>query len=147
VVVSTDKSKEVLMRTFEGIGDASTEVRKFLIVNEAKLPDHLQDRLMHLTGTGTSPVDLVVNFVEAVYANPKEFSAEAKDLAAGAAVVCEANGFHGMDADHRGSRISKVLSGEKLAKESHPEAKLEMREPQPEDPGREPPTLDRPAED
>lgn len=109
------------MEAFEGIGDASTAVRNWLIRNEDQLPAHLKDGLMHRTATGTSPVDLIVDFTEAVYANEGEFKAEAKKLAAAAAVVCEANGFHGLGQDHRGSRIAKILTGEKLAKESTPE--------------------------
>ena len=118
---------------FEGIGDASTAVRNYLIKNEAKLPDHLKERLSNLTGTGASPVDLVVNFVEAVYANQKEFTKEAKELAASSAVVAETYNFHGMADEQRGSKISKILTGTKVAKAKAPkENETFVAPPEPE---------------
>lgn len=123
-------------KAFEGIGDASTAIRKFLIQNEDKLPDHLRDRLSRLTDTGTSPVDLTVTFVEAVYANQRDFKAEAKKLAAAAAVVCETFGFHGMNEGQRGSKVAKILTGEKMAKAHQPEAKADLQT-KPEEPADE----------
>lgn len=114
------------MASFEGIGDSSTAVRNWLIRNADKVPEHLQERLSGMTGTGTSPVDLIITFTEAVYANQKDFPKEAKDLAAACADVAEANGYHGFDEDQKGSRISKVLSGQKVAEDKLPPVRQEL---------------------
>ena len=118
------------MKTYDGIHDAATDVRRWLIQNEAKLPEHLKDRLTAVANE-PSPVTVVTTFAEAVYANEKDFNAEAKDIAAGVAVVCETFGFHGMNEDARGSRIAQALRGTKLAKGKAPEPKTEFQ-PQPE---------------
>jgi len=117
------------MAEFEGIADASTAVRNWLIINEAKLPDHLKDRLTALAGTGVSPVDLIVNFAEAVYANEKDFTKEAKELAASAAVTSEAFGFHGFAQAQKGTRIAKVLRGEAVAKDKRPAFRDDLLKP------------------
>lgn len=119
------------MKNFEGIADAANEVRNWIIRNEEKMPVHLQERLAGLTTTGISPVDLIVGFTEAVYANPKGFPAEAEDIAAGAAVLCENFGFHGMAVDGRGSKIAAVLDGKEVA--DAPEGKADFQKT-PEDP-------------
>jgi len=123
------------MITFEGIADAADQTRRWLILNDADLPAHIAARMDALTSTGTSPVALVCTFVEAVYANQDEFSAEAKELAAAAAVVCETFGFHGMAEDHRGSRINKLLTGGSLTEANTPVPKAELQPtPEPEEP-------------
>ena len=122
------------MKNFEGIADSSTEVRSWLIRNEDKVPEHLADRMKSLTATGTSPVDLIVQFTEAVYANPKDFPKEARDLASGASVVAEAHNFHGFATDQRGSRIAKILDGGTVAKDKMPEPKSDMAAPADEPP-------------
>jgi hypothetical protein len=116
------------MTTFEGIHEAGTAIRKWLILNEDKAPEHLKEKFSRLIAE-PSLVVITVEFVEAVYANEGEFDEEAKDLAAGAAVVCETWGFHGMGADNRGSLIARVLSGGKVAKAKVPAPRADHTPP------------------
>lgn len=117
------------MVEFEGIHDSSTAVRRWLTLNEARLPAHLQVRLARLTETGVSPVDLVVLFVEAVYANLEAFDDEARELASQAALVAETHGFSYLGQDQRASRIRRIMVGEKVAEDQVPERRKELQAP------------------
>jgi hypothetical protein len=83
------------MRNFDGIAAAADAVRRFYFRNEDDLPEHVRKRLETHAGTGGSPVDLIVNFTEAVYANRADLPTEAMEIAAGTADVIQQNGFHG----------------------------------------------------
>lgn len=118
------------MHTFEGIAAAADAVRKFYYINEAVLPTHVKDKLQPYIGTGSSPVDLIVRFSEAVYANQVSVAA-GKDIAAGCALICEASNFHGMAENSRGYKMAQVMDGQPVT--DPPEPKEEYKEP-PADP-------------
>ena len=118
------------MKEFLGVADAADAVRKWLFVHENELPDYLHTQLMNLTGTGMSPVDLVVTFAEAVYANPSEFrTKEVREIAAGCAMIAESFNFHGLAKDNRGGLMARKLSGEQVAEDKLPEAKETLTKP------------------
>ena len=104
------------MKTFEGIADAADTVRRWVLVHEKKIPKHIRERLVALTGTGSSPVDLVATFARAAYANRFDLPPEALEIAAGAAELCDRNGYH---RDHFDARVLVPVlrrdSGERAA--------------------------------
>lgn len=102
------------MVTFEGIAAAADAVRPLVINRSAGLPQPIADKLVPMAGTGSSPVDLIVGFAEAVYSNPAAKKA-AKDIAGGCAVLAEQFGFHGMAEESRGSKIAAILDGRDVA--------------------------------
>jgi len=105
------------MRQFQEIGEAADAVRRFFYVNEASLPEHVTRRLATHVAQGGSPVDLIVNFTEAVYANQAKLGAEASLIAAGTADLINRQNYHGR-LDGRAAGISDALrreSGEKPA--------------------------------
>lgn len=110
------------MRTFDGIADAADAARNFMIANGGALPQQVRDKVLPYVGTGSSPVDLVVHFAEAVYANRAAAPAEAVDIAAGCALLAESFGFHGLNEDGRGSAIAAVMLGQKVKAEPAPKA-------------------------
>lgn len=125
------------MIIYNGIAQAADAVRAYLIANPAALPEPAQAKLASHTGTGASPVDLVVTFAEAVYANREDLTAaheDAFEIAAGAAVLAETFGFHGLNKDSRGSRMAILLDGGEVAEP--PEARADLL---PSPPAAEPP--------
>ncbi len=124
------------MIEFQGIHDSASAARRWIIKNEDNLPEHLKERLMALTDVGVSPVDLMVNFVEAVYANQDDFPSEAKDVAAASALVGEQHNFHSLAQENRGSNAAKILRNQAVAKKNVPEPKDDFVKP--EDPVDEP---------
>jgi len=82
------------MRQFVEIGEAANAVRRFFYQNEADLPEHITKRLQTHVEQGGSPVDLIVNFTESVYANRKALPAEASLIAAGTADLINRMGYH-----------------------------------------------------
>ena len=117
------------MPSYQGIAEAADAARLHLLANPDGLPSHILDKLLPDTGTGSSPVDLVVHFAEAIYANHEEAGVgdTARGIAGGCAVLSEAFGFHGLNIDSRGSKMSQVMSGEEV--ESPPEPKAEYLPP------------------
>ncbi|MBX9881274.1 MAG: hypothetical protein K2X73_04805 [Sphingomonas sp.] len=114
------------MTTFDGLADAANAARRVLILGATGLPAAIADKLAPLTGTGTSPVDLICGFAEAVYAHPGEANAEVKDIAGGCALFAEGFGFHGMNADARGTKIARVLAGQNVANAPVPKAEWQV---------------------
>jgi hypothetical protein len=117
---------------FTGIAEAADEIRRHFLVNEEALPEHLANKIRPHVGTGASPVDLVVCFVEGVFANAADVSAEAKKLASGGAALAETFGFHGMNEAGRGSKIAQVLDGQQVP--DVPEPKDDYAAPMPPEP-------------
>lgn len=115
------------MLTFDGIAAAADAARRCLIMSQTGLPVAIAEKLAPLTGTGTSPVDLICGFAEAVYANAGTAGAEAKEIAGGCALFAEAFGFHAMNAAARGTKIARVLDGEQIG--DAPEPKAEWQAP------------------
>lgn len=110
--------------TFDGIADAANQLNQYFFANQAAIPKEVAGKIAPLLGPTRSPVDAVVNVSEIVYANREEsgMPKELLELAAGAAILAEAHGFHGMDEGSRGTKISLVMrreSGEKAATD-HP---------------------------
>lgn len=102
------------MQNFEGIAAAADAVRRFYFRNEDDLPEHVKARLATHVNTGGSPVDLIVNFTKAAYAN-RDLPAPAMEIAAGTADVIAQQGFHGgLDGKAAGMvAIFRRESGEK----------------------------------
>jgi len=120
------------MRNYSGIAEAADAARACIITSGAALPEHVRDKVLPYVGTGSSPVDLVVHFAEAVYANREDaaVSEEAREIAAGCAVLAETYGFHGLNEQSRGSGLARELAGAKKAA-NPPEAKSEYMQPAP----------------
>src|SRR5688500_12996588 len=97
--------------TYEGIAAAADAVRLYMLTApKTKIPEEVKKKVNPHVGTGSSPVDLVVNFTEAVYANADSVQDEAKEIASGCAILAEGYGFHGMNEKARGSKIASILS-------------------------------------
>lgn len=111
---------------FEGIGQAAKAVTEFYILNKEAMPSHIVERLDGNIGMSRSPVDAVVRFTEAAYANlDGELPEGMAELAAGCALLCEEMGYHDFgEADERGSKIARALLGKKVTKA--PDAKGEF---------------------
>lgn len=77
-----------------GIGEAADQVRRFYYRNEDDLPEIVRDKVGPYIGTGSSPVDLVVHFTEAVFANRQSLPADGLALGASCALLIETTGFH-----------------------------------------------------
>lgn len=86
------------MQQFEGIAGAADAIRAFFYRNEAELPQHFRDKVRPHVGQGSSPVDLGAHFARATYASadslPAKLKKEALEIAAGAADICDRDGFH-----------------------------------------------------
>lgn len=115
------------MQTFNGIAAAADAARNYFLLNQGAFPEHVRDKIAAHAGTGASPVDLVVTFAEAVYANQGDVPAEAREIAGGCAVLAETFGFHGLNVDARGSLIASVLDDG--APEDVPEPKADYLAP------------------
>ena len=110
------------MKTFDGIADAADAARALVISGGTGLAATIAEKLAPLGRTGTSPVDLIVGFAEAIYANAGAATAEAKDVAAGCAIVAETYGFHQMNVEARGSKIARTLDGKAVSNPPEPKA-------------------------
>lgn len=127
------------MRIYPDIGPAIADVRRFFYTNQAELPPHIVERLEGDVGSG-SPVDLIVNFTEAMYANREAVPAEGLEVAAGTADLINRMGYHGR-LDERAAAMVDVLrrdSKEKPAeghswpkKGDDPEVKADFAAPAP----------------
>lgn len=115
------------MQNYNGAADAADAARALVVAGDTGLADFAMGKLMPLTRTGASPVDLIVSFAEAVYHHRAVATEGAKAVAAGCALVCETFGFHAMQIDSRGSRIAQLLDG--IAVDEEPVAKAEWAEP------------------
>lgn len=115
------------MLTFDGIASAADAARRQLIIGQTGLPQAVAERLSSFAGTGGSPVDLICLFAEGCYAihlgNAAALTDQARQVAAGCAVLAESFGFHGMAAEGRGSKIAAVLDGQAI--DPAPEPKVE----------------------
>lgn len=111
------------MRVFTGIAEAADAATDAFNDYRADLPAHLVDKVRPHTRTGSSPVDLIVHFTEAVYANSggrrakgeKDLPKEVLEVAAGTANLINLDGYHGR-LDDRAAAMSFALrrdSGEK----------------------------------
>ena len=83
------------MLVFEGPSPAADAARNWLIRNEDAIPEHVRDRLLGLTVSGTSPLPMMHTFIQAVYANRDAFPVEAIEIAAGLADLFDRSGYHG----------------------------------------------------
>lgn len=126
------------MQVFNGIAEAADRVREFFYANKAALPPHVVSKVDPYVRTGSSPVDLIAHFTEAVYANRDSVPAEGMELAAGCANLIDQDGYHGR-LDDRASAMSFALrrdSGEQAgegrawpAPETDPAVKAEYGPP------------------
>lgn len=82
------------MHLYSGIAEASDAARSFFIINRSELPAVAVDKLQTLVGTGASPIDLVVAFVEIAFANRGEVPVEMLEIAAGLGLVILQYGFY-----------------------------------------------------
>lgn len=109
------------MKIFMGIAEAADAARIWLIIHSAELPEHVADRLNGRTQLGNSPVDLIVDFTEAVFANRDDFSDDAKDIAAACASLIDRDGYQGR-LDGRANGIHMALRRETGAPGEWPDA-------------------------
>lgn len=94
---------------FDEIGSAADAVREHILANQASFPEHIRDRLVGLTRTGTSPVDMVVGYTDAVYANRDSMDETSRAIAIGTADLIGAKGYH-QALDGRAFSVSSALS-------------------------------------
>ncbi len=83
------------MDQYDGIAAAADAVRRFFIKREDDLPEVVREKVEPYTGTGSSPVDLIVRFTEAAYANRETVPQEGLAIAAGCADLINRDGYHG----------------------------------------------------
>lgn len=100
-----------MVPNYDGIAEASNAARDWISINKASLESVHAEALDALTRTGVSAVDMIIYFADRVYANPSDFPAEAKNIAAGCALFAEQWGFHGFNLESRGSKIAAILDG------------------------------------
>lgn len=95
---------------FSSIAEAADEIRDFVATNPQAIPSHVMPRVHGFTRTGSSPVDLLVTFVRAIYSNrdDKVVTPQALEIAAAAADLVDMNGFHGRIEGNAG-RIAQAL--------------------------------------
>lgn len=104
------------MRFYPDIGPAAADVRRFFNRNDDELPEHVA-KALQTEVDGGSPVDLIVRFVEVVYANRETLPGEAMEIAAGCSDLINQKGYHGR-LDGRAAAMVDVLrrdSGERAA--------------------------------
>ena len=121
------------MIQFNGITEAADAVNEWFWTNKTTLPEVMVNKIQPLLGPTKSPVDLVVNTSESIYKNKGELDSEDLQLGASLSYFCYIWGFHGMDVDKRGAKMSLALrrdSGETApegiqwpAEETDPEPK------------------------
>lgn len=102
------------MKFYDNIAVATEEARDWITINKNLLDEPVKTALTPLNSIGTSPVDTIVNFAEKVYANVDLFDEEAKDIAAGCALLAAQYGFHGLNIDNRGALMASVLRDEEV---------------------------------
>lgn len=116
---------------YDGLAAAADAARTWFTMNQQELPEHVREKIAPYVGTGGSPVELVVHFAEAIYANrDADGVSDAREIAAGCAVLAESYGFHGMNESSRGSALARELAGKTKASDP-PEAKAEYLPPEP----------------
>lgn len=128
------------MKLYSGIAEAADAMRAFFYVNQAALPEGVRERLQGAVGTGSSPIDLAVAFVEFAYANRADVPVQMLEIAAGVGLIIVQFGFHG-SLDGRADGIVAALrrdSGEDAPAgvewpdpESDPAVNDRYREPEP----------------
>jgi len=96
------------MKLYTGIAEAADAARSYFYVNRESLPAGVADKLQTQVGTGSSPVDLIVAFTEATYANRVDVDPEMMEIAAGLGVIIVQFGFHG-SLDGRAEAIVAAL--------------------------------------
>lgn len=83
------------MKLYSGIAEAADAARSFFYINQTVLPPIVAEKLATQVGTGGSPVDLLVAFVESSYANREDVPPEMLEIAAGLGLIIIQFGFHG----------------------------------------------------
>lgn len=103
------------MKEYESLAHAANDAFAWFTGNRGTLPEQVVEKLGPRLGYGTSPVDAIVGFTEAAFANLEAFDAEGKQIAAGCAQLIDENGFHGR-MNGRAAGVRKALlreAGEK----------------------------------
>lgn len=106
---------------------AQAAAQEFLARPEA-FPGRVQTKLSQGISQNLSPVETIVCFAEAVYANLHTASPEAREVAAGCAELAAQNGYHQLDQDGRGQKMGQVLRGLNCP-EPIPIPQIEMQAP------------------
>lgn len=97
------------MQYFDNITEAADAVNEWFWTTKNDLPEDLANIVQPLLGPTKSAVDLVVKTAEAIYARRTDLDGPTLQLAAGLANFCQLWGFHGMDQDGRGQKMSLAL--------------------------------------
>lgn len=115
-------------QNFESPAQAADAIRRFYYQNEATMDEHVKAKLAPWVGTGSSPVDLMVNAAEVALAEPTLIPADVKPIFAGAAMFADNNGFHGMNKDSRGAKIAALLDGQTVTEPPTPKEDFKKKE-------------------
>ena len=96
------------MIPFDTLAAAKSGLTMFLMTKGATLADPLREHLAAALAS-PSPVDMLVQSMEALYAARAELGAEGKTVIGSLAGFIMANGWHGINADDRGYRIVRAM--------------------------------------
>lgn len=91
----------------ESFTEVLTNLQRFMMLHAAALPAHTVDHLL-ASANHPSPVDRLVNSVEALYAAKGDLNKEGRDITGQMAQFVALNGFHGMQ--ERGQRINQAMN-------------------------------------
>jgi hypothetical protein len=97
------------MQQFEGITAAADAVNEWFWSRKNSLSEELVGIIQPLLGPTKSAVDLVVKTAEEIYKRRDDLDGPTLQLAAGLASFCYLWGFHGMDEEARGQKMSLAL--------------------------------------
>lgn len=93
---------------FDSITAAKSGLVAYLMASGATLDDTLQQRLTDAMAC-PSPVDMLVQSMEALYAAHTDLDDAGKALVAQLSGFIVANGWHGINQDDRGNRIIRAM--------------------------------------
>jgi hypothetical protein len=97
------------MIQFDGITSAAEAINEWFWSNKPDLPETVAQTVQPLLGPTKSAVDMIVNTTEVIYSNKDDLTSDTLAMGAGLAFLCEFWGWHGMDVDNRGTKISLAL--------------------------------------
>lgn len=93
----------------ESFNAVLSNLQRFIMTKASTLPDETIEHLLE-SANHASPVDRLVNSLEALYAVKSELGKEGRDLCGQMAQFVAVNGFHGMQ--ERGQRINEAMNRE-----------------------------------
>ena len=91
----------------ESFTDVLSNLQRFMMLNASSLPDPTIEHLL-ASANHPSPVDRIVNSVEALYAVKDDLDKAGRDITGQMAQFVALNGFHGMQ--ERGQQINQAMN-------------------------------------